>query len=176
MFSLGGTDLDLSFSGISLTDNTGKGLISLSKGKLTINGGTYERESSLTTYSSLIKTTDTSNAEVIIGNLDTPYFNSPKVLDITGGTLTVSSWGGSITSLEPLIITSGTEITIGSVSDTPSFSAPRVFDITGGKLDFIRGSFTYTSSSTIKRTQIKATNADVNIGYEHATGPNLVIN
>lgn len=41
LFNLGGTNLDLTFTGISLTDSTGKGLIEFTGRKLTINEGTY---------------------------------------------------------------------------------------------------------------------------------------
>ncbi|KAA6383863.1 MAG: hypothetical protein EZS28_020611, partial [Streblomastix strix] len=84
LFNLGGTNLDLTFTGISLTDSTGKGLIEFTGRKLTINEGTYSGQLS-TVSVPIIKTT---SATVIIGSTSTtPQFNAYRVFDITGGSL-----------------------------------------------------------------------------------------
>ncbi|KAA6384761.1 MAG: hypothetical protein EZS28_019712 [Streblomastix strix] len=65
LFSLGGIYFDLRFTGISLTENTGKGLISHQGKELTINSGTYQGINRLTTYYSLIIAT---NVALVIGD------------------------------------------------------------------------------------------------------------
>ncbi|KAA6398857.1 MAG: hypothetical protein EZS28_005618 [Streblomastix strix] len=142
LFNLGRINFDLRFTGISLTDNTGKGVNQLLRERINNQQWDISRNKP---FNNLLF-----------------FDNCNKLLETTGATQTITRWSGTVTQLDALIKISGIEIIVGTATVSPTFSSPKVFNVTGDKLDYVNGSF---NSYGTNRTQTKTILTDeVTIG------------